>query len=553
LLVGLCLSPVVSADPTHATLITRIDIDRNGTPDFEYRGGQVVGASCTPFNPGFTVTGFGLIALNGNQVLRSDLGCYPQMASLPKGSMPETSPLAPLNWGVMGELLVHNWHGLLGPYYFGPFSEATNGYATVRFSSPAGLHYGWIQFTSTAPNLPPAVARFAAEPRVNTPLEIGRIIEDAGTTNTSLIRIPGAATVLGNVIAQVTTNAASGNITRKFQLAVAQDLKCLVRPDPTLGTVPVALEDRRLLSDTSPSDASWIVPTAPLLILDQVESAGTSVRASGPLVGRSAVVLGIGNATGDHWWIEVAANGDNRFVGHSHTNQGPLVVGQPSMHSQWASAAIDLDGDHRMDFSYQAIAPGSVNAEHWLHPFRNHRILVPLRTPRVGTLVGPTAAAGSWWTNAPVLLWREGGSPDPIAEGTNGHVAVEFATGTGPRYGWIQFNSYRKIHGVVGFQTIYSSYFSFIDYGVHSTSGQPVLVGAGSAAPELSLQNGTAHLSWNSLRSRSSLEWSGTLSPDAWSVLTTGDQSSHSLTIPGGTNQAFFRLRPPVPNPPAIW
>lgn len=356
LLVGLCLSPVVSADPTHATLITRIDIDRNGTPDFEYRGGQVVGASCTPFNPGFTVTGFGLIALNGNQVLRSDLGCYPQMASLSAGSMPETSPLAPLNWGVMGELLVHNWHGLLGPYYFGPFSEATNGYATVRFSSPAGLHYGWIQFTSTAPNLPPTVARFAAEPRVNTPLEIGR-----------------------------------------------------------------------LLSDTSPSDASWVVPTAPLLILDQVESAGTSVRASGPLAGRSAVVLGIGNATGDHWWIEVAANGDNRFVGHSHTNQGRLVVGQPSMNSQWASAAIDLDGDHRMDFSYQAIAPGTVNAEHWLHPFSNHRILVPLRTPRVGTLVGPTAAAGSWWTNAPVLLWREGGSPDPIAEGTNGHVAVEFA------------------------------------------------------------------------------------------------------------------------------
>jgi hypothetical protein len=104
------------------------------------------------------------------------------MASLPEGSTPQASPPDPMNWGAMGELLGHDFSGIGGFYSFGPFHSATNGYAAVRFSSPAGLHYGWIQFTNAAPDQPPAVARFAAEPRVNIPLEIGRVIEDTDST-----------------------------------------------------------------------------------------------------------------------------------------------------------------------------------------------------------------------------------------------------------------------------------------------------------------------------------------------------------------------------------
>ncbi len=551
LLLGLCLPGVATAEPSHPTLITRIDVDGNGTPDFEYRGGETFNPSCSPFNPGFIATGYGLFALNGNQVLRSGGGCTPLMASLPVGSTPEASPPGFMNWGAMGELLAHEFSGIAGPYYFGPFHSATNGYAAVRFSSPAGLHYGWIQFTNAAPDQPPAVARFAAESRVNTPLEIGRVIEDAGSTNSSQIRIPGSATVLGSVTTQVTTNATSGDVTRKLLLEVAQDLTCLTRPDPTLGPVPVALEERRLLSATAPSDASWTDPNTPLLLLDQVEPTGGPIRASGPLAGRPAVLLGIGNTSGDRWWIEVLASGENRFVGHSHINQGPLVVGQPPMNSQSPSIPIDLDGDRRMDFAYQPVGLESGSPEHWLHPFRNHRILAPLYSPRGGTTAGPIPPPGSWWTNAPVILWRSAGSPDRILDGTNGFVAVEFVSGTGTRYGWIQFNYYIKIHGVSGWQTFYSSFFDFIDYGLHPTANEPVLVGSGSAAPDLTLQGNKAILSWSPLRSRSSLEWSGTLTSNAWTVLTTGDQTSYTLTLPRGTNQAFFRLRPPIAKPPA--
>ena len=155
-------------------------------------------------------------------------------------------------------------------------------------------------------------------------------------------------------------------------------------------------------------------------------------------------------------------------------------------------------------------------------------------------------------SNSPVALWKSGGAPDQIVDGANGFVAVEFVSGTGTRYGWIQFNYYRKIHGVIGFETIFSSFFDFIDYGAHPTSGEPVLIGSGSAAPELAIRDGKAHLTWNPLRSRSSLEWSGTLTTDGWTLLTGGGQSSFSMPLPKGTNAAFFRLRAPTPKPPAI-
>lgn len=42
LLLGLGLPGVATAEPSPPTLITRIDVDGNGTPDFEYRGGETL-------------------------------------------------------------------------------------------------------------------------------------------------------------------------------------------------------------------------------------------------------------------------------------------------------------------------------------------------------------------------------------------------------------------------------------------------------------------------------------------------------------------------------
>ena len=556
LLSGLLLPFMSRAAPFHVNLITRIDLDANGTTDFEYRGGQAVNSAGCQSWPGSTVTGYGLFGLNGNQILRISTGCYPLMAIPDAGTTENDSPVPPLHWGPMAELLVNDFSGITGPYFFGPFHSSTQGYAAVRFASPAGLHYGWIRFTNAAPDLQPAVADFSFNPTVSTPLEIGRVIHGQGVFSTNEIRIPGSTTVLGRVRHEFITNAVWFWIKDahrwRVHLELSENTLCLGRSHGTNPLSPAILEERRLLSDFLPGDATLKPSADPILLMERVEIWGRMFSATGPLALRDRAVFALGNSSGDHWWIEFLDNGEHRFIGHSHPSQGPLIVGQPSMHPRTPASAIDIDGDRRMDFSYQVVAERTPEESHQLHPFREHRILLPLNVPRGGSLIGASPPEGSWWTNAPVTLWNKTGLADPVVRGTNGYVALEFRTAGITRRGWIRLNSYIVIHGVSGFQTLFTPFLDFLDYGADPAEQPLMQVGRGSASPRLRIEDGRAHLSWHPFRFRASLEWSPTMDANTWTTLTHGDGSSHVMTLPDTNAPGFFRLRPPEAKPPSL-
>jgi hypothetical protein len=155
-----------------------VDLNRDGTDDFSFGGGQLATASIPPsISSWFDIIGTGSnqFVVGGSFVRGYSFGSWIQgdLAETFGGVMWTNSEVPARVALFTSTFIGDSWHG--------PLQNAGICYIGVRFFAADGIHYGWIRvrLPAVTANLfqpsPPAVLDWAYEKRTNTPIRAGVI------------------------------------------------------------------------------------------------------------------------------------------------------------------------------------------------------------------------------------------------------------------------------------------------------------------------------------------------------------------------------------------
>lgn len=306
LLVGQCVSS--SANHLWPILVDKLDMDGDGTTDFELRRGFTPGLGQPP-DPNacfraFGVEGHGLHSLQNNRVLlATQLDCFGPLESLASGTLIGPNLLAHQSWAQNGDTYSVSFSPIGQHETNGPLATATSTLVGIQFTSPKGTHFGWVEIASPGPGQPPRIVRFAAEGAPSTPIPAGANPTTPFSTPLIPLRVPPSDSLIGGILVETSTNAPSGQITQRVELKLTAEIECLVapgRPQWPPGNYPAALTERTLLPKPLPQGLSWKKPGENLRLFSRTAGTdGTVVEQFGPLSEAESILIGLRRPAGE--------------------------------------------------------------------------------------------------------------------------------------------------------------------------------------------------------------------------------------------------------------
>ena len=364
------------------------------------------------------------------------------------------------------------------------------------------------------------------------------------------------------ILIENSTNASTGQITRRVEVKTIPEIECLIAPaDPDwpAGSYPAPLVERTVLPTPLPSGWIWKKPGEDLRLYSRTEAAdGTLIEQSGPLTKTESILIGLRKSGGETWWIEFQRTGVVSFASHSPANSTEPLVGHPSIPVPPDQVKyIDINRDGFIDFVESTTSPAPGDQQRTLHPLRGQKILTPSNVHRAGTQISMEPPSDSTWTSNGSIgisyaFYRSVGIPD----GANGYIAIQFSAGTNSHVGWIRYNRYEVVLGVLGLFTLIDPELDYFDHGYQRTAGAPATIGEDSSLPfTLQIQQEGEHLRlrWDPLREYSAqIETSSSILSPTWEPVHTAGIDNLLYPKPNTPGPQFFRLQPKTPKPPVV-